>query len=237
MAPERAKLDAFAGRKAAGRARKGDAMGYFIRRIGMCIALLALAACAGPKPRAVAVLHYQHVANAHEIRFTNPIPLSAALYRVGYLSPVDSQGFWAIFVVCSADVNGRAQRGFHYSVNNFRVSHEGREFGGLPPFSLRYQRQVDLNNAGDTMPILDAIAAEIQEGPPELVFQSGYYPELNYRFAIFVPKALANYTGEQLTLTYKGQPAILAGNGKPPSDLHAVGGTAAGVAAACVPPP
>jgi hypothetical protein len=205
--------------------------------MGISAALLALAACAAPRPKAVAVLHYQHVANAHEIRFTNPIPLSAALYRVGYLSPVDSRGFWAIFVLCNVDVNERAQRGFHYSVNNFRVSHEGREYGGLPPYSLRYQGQVDLNNAGDTMPILDAIAAEIQEGPPEQIFHGGFYPDLNYRFAIFVPKALTNYTGEQLTLTYKGQPAILVGNGKSPSDLHAVGGTAAGVAAACVPPP
>ena len=211
-------------------------MGDFFRRIGMSAALLALAACAGPRPKAFAVLHYQHVANAHEIRFTNPIPLSAALYRVGHLTPVDSQGFWAIFVLCNADVTEHARRGFHYNVHQFRVSHAGREFGGLPPYSLRYQGQVDLNNAGDTGPILDAVAAEIHEGPPEQIFQSGFYPDLNYRFAIFVPKALDNYAGEELTLTYKGQPAILVGNGKPPSDLPAVGGSAAGVAAACVPP-
>jgi hypothetical protein len=211
-------------------------MGYYFRRIAMCAALLALAACAGPTPKALAVLHYQHVANAHQIRFTNPIPLSAALYRVGYLSPVDSQGFWAIFVLCNIDVKDQARRGFHYNVNQFRVSHEGREFGGLPPYSLRYQGQLDLNNAGDTLPIQDAIAAEIQEGPPEQIFHSGFYPDLNYRFAIFVPKALANYAGEELALTYKGQPVILVGNGKSPSDLPAVGGTAAGVGAACVPP-
>jgi len=211
-------------------------MGYFFRRVGSLAALLALAACAAPKPKALAVLHYQHVANAHEIHFTNPIALSAALYRVGYLSPVDSQGFWAIFVLCNIDVNDRARRGFHYNVNQFRVSHEGRSFGGLPPYSLRYQGQLDLNNAGDTLPILDAVAAEIQEGPPEQIFHSGFYPDLNYRFAIFVPKSLPNYAGEELTLTYRGQPAILVGNGKSPSDLPAVGGTAAGVAAACVPP-
>ncbi|MDB5792366.1 MAG: hypothetical protein JWQ80_2390 [Massilia sp.] len=212
-------------------------MGHFFRRIGIAAALVGLSACAGPKPKALAVLHYQHVANAHEIRFTNPIPLSAALYRVGHLSPVNGGGFWAIFVLCNVDVTPQARRGFHYNVNNFRVSYEDREFGGLPPYSLRYQGQVDLNNAGDTQPILDAIAAEIQEGPPEQIFQSGFYPDLNYRFAVFVPKALVKYAGEELKLTYKGQPAILVGNGKSPSDLPAVGGTAAGVAAACVPSP
>lgn len=210
-------------------------MGQFFRRIGVVAALLGLAACAGPRPTE-AVLHYQHVANAHEIRFTNPIALSAPLYRVGHLSPVDAQGFWAIFVLCNVDVTEHARRGFHYNINQFRVSYEGREFGGLPPYTLRYQGEADLNNAGDTLPILDAIAAEIQEGPSEQIFQSGFYPELNYRFAVFVPKALTNYTGEQLTLVYKGQPAILVGNGKAPSDLPAVGGNAAGMAAACLPP-
>lgn len=212
-------------------------MGHFFRRIGIVAALAGLSACAGPKPKAVAVLHYQHVANAHEIRFTNPILLSAALYRVGHLTPVDAGGFWAIFVLCNVDVTPHARRGFHYNVNNFRVRYEGREFGGLPPYTLRYQGQVDLNNASDTLPILDAIAAEIQEGPPEQIFQSGFYPDLHYRFAVFVPKALVKYAGEELKLSYKGQPAILVGNGKSPSDLPAVGGTAAGVAAACVPSP
>lgn len=217
----------------------GELMGERWSRTGRFAALLALAAlaaCSSPRPRAHAVLQYQHVANAHEIRFTNPIALSAALYRVGYLSPVDAEGFWAIFVLCNADVTDQARRGFYYNVNQFGVSHEGREFGGVPPYSLRYQGQIDLNNAGDTLPIRDAVAAEIQEGPPEQLFQSGFYPDLNYRFAIFVPKALPNYAGEELALTYKGQPAILVGNGKPPSDLPAVGGSAGGAAAACVPP-
>ena len=212
-------------------------MGHFFRRIGILATLVGLSACAGPKPKAIAVLQYQHVANAHEIRFTNPIPLSAALYRVGYLSPVDAGGFWAIFVLCNVDVTLHARRGFHYNVNQFRVSYDKRDIGGLPPYSLRYQGQADLNNTGDTQPILDAIAAEIQEGPPEQIFQRGFYPDLNYRFAVFVPKALVKYAGEELKLSYKGQPAILVGNGKSPSDLPAVGGTAAGVAAACVPSP
>lgn len=211
-------------------------MGHLLRRISSIAALCALAGCAGQARKADAVLHYQHVANAHEIHFTNPIALSAARYRVGYLAPVDSEGFWAIFLLCNADIAGHAGRGFQYNVEQFRVAYDGREFGGLPPYSLRYQGQADLNNGGDRLPILDAIAAEIQEGPPAQIFHSGFYADLNYRFAVFIPKALEGYAGEQLQLSYKGQPAILVGNGKSPSDLPAVGGTAAGVAAACLPP-
>jgi len=210
-------------------------MAHLLRRIACTAALCALAGCAGQARKADAVLHYQHVANVHEIRFTNPIALSAALYRVSYLTPVDSEGFWAIFLLCNVDVAAHAGRGFRYNVEHFRVSHGGREFGGLPPYSLRYQGQADLNNEGDRHPILDAIAAEIQEGPPAQIFHSGFYADLNYRFAVFIPKALDGYAGEQLQLSYKGQPAILVGNGKSPSDLPAVGGTAAGVAAACLP--
>lgn len=211
-------------------------MGHLLRRIACAATLCALAACAGQARKADAVLHYQHVANAHEIRFTNPIALSAAAYRVGYLAPVDSQGFWAIFLLCNVDVAKHALRGFQYNVSHFRVSYAGREVGGLPPYSLRYQGQADLNNEGDKLPILDAIAAEIQEGPPMQIFHTGFYADLNYRFAVFIPKALDGYAGEELQLSYKGQPAILVGNGKSPSDLPAVGDTAAGVAAACLPP-
>jgi len=211
-------------------------MGHFLRRIAGAAALCTLAGCAGQARKADAVLHYQHVANAHEIRFTNPIALSAALYRVGYLAPVDSQGFWAIFLLCNVDVAEHAGRGFRYNVEHFRVSYGGREFGGLPPYSLRYQGQADLNNDGDRLPILDAIAAEIQEGPPAQIFHTGFYTDLNYRFAVFIPKELDGYAGEQLQLSYKGQSAILVGNGKSPSDLPAVGGASDGVAAACLPP-
>jgi len=216
---------------------KGDAMLHFFSRAATIIWLSFLVACASvePKPKAVAVLQYQHVANAHQIQFTNPIKLSAALYPVNFLVPADAQGFWAIFVLCNVHVTQHAMRGFHHNVNNFRVDYDGQTFGSLQPYTLRYQGTADLNTPTDTGPILDAIAAEIDEGPPEQIFQRGYYADLHYRFAIFVPKALANYSGEQLQLRYEGQPVVLAGNGYPPSDLPAVGGTGMGVAAACLP--
>ena len=67
------------------------------------------------------------------------------------------------------------------------------------------------------------------------MFARGYYPSLNYRIAVYVPKELPDYAGEQLALRYPGQQAIVIGNGHPPSDIPAVGGSGAGIAARCLP--
>jgi hypothetical protein len=211
-------------------------MHHFSRAAALAL-VAALGACSSAPPavKPVAVLNYQHVANVHQMHFTNPIMLTAALYPVHFMVPVDSEGFWAIFVLCSIDVLPRATRGFHYDAARFRVRFEDQTFGALPPYTLRYQALADLNTPADTAPILDAIAAEVHEGPPSQVFQPGFYPNLNYRFAVFVPKGLPNYAGSQLRLAYAGQPALLVGNGYPPSDLPAAGGATAGVAAACLP--
>ncbi|HEU5436111.1 MAG TPA: hypothetical protein VFU95_06810 [Telluria sp.] len=211
-------------------------MHHFFRAAALA-SLAALCGCSSVKPavKPAAIMHYQHVANVHQIHFTNPVTLSAALYPVHFMVPVDAEGFWAIFVLCSIDVTPRATRGFHYDAARFQVEFEGQAFGALPPYTLRYQALADLNTPADTAPILDAVAAEVHEGPPSQVFHPGFYPDLNYRFAVFVPKALPNYAGSQLRLRYAGQPALLVGNGYPPSDLPAAGGATAGVAAACLP--
>ncbi len=215
-------------------------MGCLSSRAARLAPLLCLAACSSvgvePNPKPVAVLQYQHVANAHEIRFTNPIGLSAALYPVNYVVPVNAKGFWAIFVLCSADVSAQVSRGFHYNVNNFRVRHGGKLHGAIKPYTMRYQGTADLNTPADTAPILDAIAAELYEGPPHQMFAPGFYPDLNYRFAVYLPRGLEQYAGGPLQLQYLGgQPVVMVSNRYPPSDLEAVGGTGAGVTATCLP--
>lgn len=211
------------------------AMRTISHRLLPAFPLLLLAACSGTptRPQAAAVIHYQHVANVHRVWFASPLDLGAR--PVDYVLPRDPEGFWAVFMVCGLEVGARGLPSFVYDVSNFRVEYNGRQFGLLPPYSLRYENSHVLNRPIETPAVASAIAAELQEGPSLQVFSHGSYSGLNYRFALFLPRGIPDYAGEQLNLIYKGQPALAVGKGYPPYDIRAVGGNAAGVAAACRP--
>jgi hypothetical protein len=196
--------------------------------------LLSLAACsaAPPAPAEAVVIRYQHVANAHEVRFATPLALAA--HPAGYVLPRSGQGFWAIFVLCSLDVGAKVPR-FLYNANNFRVEHAGNQFGPLRPFALRFEDSSDLNGPVETPAVAAAIAGELQRGPTFQLFSPGAYPALDYRIALFVPKGLDEYAGDQLLLRYRSPSAIVIGNGYPPFDIPVVGGSGAGVASHCLP--
>jgi hypothetical protein len=200
--------------------------------------LLGLCACASvvdSTPQNPVVFHYQHVANAHEIHFSSPVTVVHRQLPVEFVAPRDTGGFWAIFVLCSIDTREMVLPAFRYDVNNFEVRYRTHASGALQPFSLRYEGSADLNRPADAHAIVAAIGAEIAAGPPARIFARGHYAPLNYRFAVYVPRSLPDYTGGQLALAYKTQPAIAVGNGHPPSDLPVVGGNGAGIAARCLP--
>jgi hypothetical protein len=197
---------------------------------------LLLAGCTSVDPglRDTVILHYQHVANVHRIDFTTPVPLrrDEAIHSV---LPLQSQGFWAVFVLCGVDVSGPAVPAFYYDVDRFRVQFGGRRFGPLRPYTLRLDDSIELNTRTDTAAIANAIAAEIHKGPPSQVFGHGFYPNLDYRFAIYVPQDLPDYAGEELPLRYVGGHTLMVGNGTPPSDIPVAGGNGNGITAHCRP--
>jgi hypothetical protein len=209
-------------------------MRTLLNRLPALVVLLWLAACSvpPPAPAEAVVIRYQHVANAHEVRFATPLALAPR--PAGYVLPRSRQGFWAIFVVCSLEVGAKVPR-FLYNVNNFRIDHAGTEYGPLRPFSLRFENSTDLNGPLETPALAAAIAGELQRGPNFEVFSPGAFPTLDYRIALFVPKGLDEYAGDQLVLRYHGQSAVLIGNGYPPFDIPVVGGSGTGVASHCLP--
>ncbi|ALK95054.1 hypothetical protein AB595_18855 [Massilia sp. WF1] len=197
---------------------------------------LLLAGCTSADPglRDTVILHYQHVANVHRIDFRTPVPLRRD-DAIHFVQPLESRGFWAVFVLCSVDVTNPAVPAFYYDVDRFRVQFGGRRFGPLRPYTLRLDDTIDLNTRTDTGAIVDAIAAEIHEGPPSQVFRHGFYPNLDYRFAIYVSQDLSDYAGEELPLSYVGGHTRVLGNGTPPSDIPVAGANGTGITARCRP--
>lgn len=199
--------------------------------------LLALAACSSAPPdmRNTVVLHYQHVANVHKINFTNPVAVAHRTVPVQSVLPLESDGFWAVFVLCSLDATGSGIPSFYFDVDRFRVNYGKRRFGPLKPYTLRLDDTAELNNRSDTRALADAVNAEVQSGPPNQLFRHGAYPGLDIRFAIYIPRGLPDYSGDQLGLSYEGAPTLVLGNDYPPSDISVAGYNGNGIAAHCFP--
>jgi hypothetical protein len=205
--------------------------------IAALLCLLCLSACRTTVStrEPTTVLRYQHVANVHEIRFSTPIRLPGRSEPVAFVTPRDAHGFWAVFLICSIDSRASVLPGFRYNLNHLRVRYGHQLFGPAPPYTVRYEGAADLNGPADAPLLESAIASEIDEGPVSTAFGRSVYADLNFRVAIFVPRALPDYAGGELALQYTGQPAILLGNGHPPSDIPAAGGNGAGITATCLP--
>jgi len=181
------------------------------------------------------VLHYQHVANVHRIDFSSPVVLTQRGRPVQAVLPLESQGFWAVFVLCSVDASATFIPSFYFDVDRFRVADGKQRFGPLRPWTLRLDDTSYLNTRTDTPAIAQAIAMEVQEGPSSQVFRHGFYGGLDYRFAIYLPRGLPDYSGEELTLRYEGGQTMVLGNGYPPSDIPVAGLGGNGIASRCLP--
>jgi hypothetical protein len=212
-------------------------MRYSLTSILVLPPLLSLAACTGvdTRLRNTVVLHYQHVANVHQINFSTPVAVPRRAAPVASVVPLESEGFWAVFLLCSLDATGAAIPSFYFDVDRFRVQYGKQRFGPLRPYTLRLDDTLELNNRADTRVIADAVAAEIGSGPSNQVFRHGYYPRLDQRFAIYIPRGLSDYSGDQLTLRYEGGQTMVLGNDSPPSDLDVAGLGGNGIAAHCRP--
>jgi hypothetical protein len=209
-----------------------------VRLAGLVLpALLSLAACTSvdTNQHNTVVLHYQHVANVHRINFSAPLEVRGAGAPVQSVLPLQSEGFWAVFLLCSLDVTGAQIPSFFFDVERFRVDYDRYRFGPLRPYTLRLDDTAELNDRTNTRAIADAIAAEIGSSLPNQVFRHGYHPNLNVRFAIYIPRGLPDYSGDQLPLRYEGGHTLVLGNGAPPSDVGVAGLGGTGIAAQCLP--
>jgi len=175
-------------------------------------------------------MDYDQVYNFQTYSFQLPNALSKMAETNGDAIPfqygianlkAEINGFFAVFVVCNVRNEASKSQTFPYDVHNFFVEYDGKKhfYGPLKPktysdLSLQFGGQPAINSF-----VTDVLYGEINQGPEMDTFPKGYYPTVNYRFAIFVSKdSPGPYPplSEPLKLQYEGYPNVMAPRNLPP---------------------
>jgi hypothetical protein len=150
-------------------------------------------------------MKYVHVANVQTIQVDGNL-----------LRGIDPNSFWAIFDICSIDLQGSALTGFSYNASNFFVA-AGSVNYGPPPNNDGYvagnwgSNSLPSQDPKVTTPVRHAFSLSV----PTHYFQKSptfnpLYSNLNYRIAIFVKEHPPGYNGTPMQLKYNGQPQVAA---------------------------
>lgn len=166
---------------------------------------LSLQGCADLFPefdqnfRKAVVMKYVHVANVRQFQPRNE--------GTQYQGVVDGS-FWAVFSICSLDIQGSALTGFSYDASKFFIE---------APSGTRYPILDGTKDVGTSA--ASAMTSQDAQGaasdafllsPTPQYFPKQSYPNLGYRIAIFVREQPIDYRGESMTLKYDGQPQVAA---------------------------
>lgn len=146
------------------------------------------------------VMKYVHVANVHS--FQTQVGPSQAL-----LVGVANGSFWAIFDVCTLDIQGSALSGFNYDAGKFFIDAGSANYGPGNPGNINVASVVMSSQSSQ---VLDAARDAFSLNPATQFFPKQFYPNLKYRIAIFVKENPAGYMGDMMTLKYAGQPEVAA---------------------------
>lgn len=142
------------------------------------------------------IIKYDHLANVRS--FQANIDNHSSL-----LFPVQSGSFWAIFEVCSIDVQGKDLSGFSYDVDRF-VADAGN--GSYPATSDGLVNVASVPMAARSPTVRAAAFQVFALGPAAQYFPRQFYPSLRYRFAIFIPESPIGYHNDTMLLRYDGAP-------------------------------
>lgn len=144
-------------------------------------------------------MKYAHVANIREMDAPSPTGTLK-------LAATGSGGFWAVFDICSLDVQGSALTGFNYNAGNFYVDGGTVSYGTMNPGTV--------NAGGVARSALDPqvqgmVHQALKLSPSTQYFPKQLYPTLRYRIAVFVNENPPGYQGDTLTLKYSGHPTTV----------------------------
>lgn len=133
---------------------------------------------AGARLRQLVWMKYIHVANVTELEASGP----TGTVRLG---PVDRTGFWAVFDICSLDVQGSDVTVFKYDTRNFYVDAGTVSYGLMNPGMVRTSFTSGALGSFDPQ-VRPLVHKALDLSPEAEDFPRQYYPTLHYRIAVFV---------------------------------------------------
>ncbi|WP_333687881.1 hypothetical protein [Methylococcus capsulatus] len=181
------------------------------RRIGtLCLVLLTSLLIQGCPPssqqeldqnlKKAIVMKYVHVANVK--MFQTQVGGSQS-----QLVGVNDGSFWALFDICTLDIQGSALTGFNYDASKFFIDAGSTSYSSATPGNVNVSSVVMSSQSAQ---VLNAVHDAFSLSPATQYFPKQFYPNLRYRIAIFVKENPSGYRGDAMTLKYDGQPQVAA---------------------------
>lgn len=175
------------------------------------------------------VIKYAHLANVSQFQG------AADGVHQSLLVGVNPGSFWAIFDVCSIDIQGSSLTGMQYDASKFVADAGSGTYGSPDPLGVVNVASVTMSS--DSAPVRAALTDAFVLGPTSQFFPKGFYPTLKSRIAIFVREAPPGYHGDAMVLRYNGQPDVAAqvqnADGNSPAAIAFYLGKSAGISSLC----
>lgn len=159
------------------------------------------------------VIKYAHVANVSQFQG------SPDGFNQRQVSGAMPGSFWAIFDVCSIDVQGSGLTEMKYEAGKFVADAGTGTYGPLDPGIVNFAGS---GMSSDNPIVLATLRNAFGLAPASQSYPKGFYPSLKSRIAIFIKQAPPGYHGDAIILRYNGQPDVAAivqnaGDNSPPA--------------------
>jgi len=149
-------------------------------------------------PHRIVRMTYVHVANVYQLMTAD-----------GALSPqgAGDRGFWAVFDICSLDMQGMNLKGFTFDAHDFYITVGNQRYEASRPYRVLTTFAGDADAADGHIHHL--IAHNLGLAPEQQYFPKETYPVLAYRLAIAIPEWPDGYLGGSLTLKHSDPQTML----------------------------
>lgn len=175
------------------------------------------------------VIKYAHLANVSQFQAV------ADGAHQSLLVGVNPGSFWAIFDVCSIDIQGSGLTGMQYEAGKFVADAGNGTYASSDPLGVVNVASVPMPS--DSPMVRAALNDAFALGPTSQFFPKGFYLTLKSRIAIFVREAPVGYHGDAMVLRYNGQPDVAAlvqnADGNNPAAIAFYPGKSAGISSLC----